>query len=103
MAFQLGFDIAVIVAVVWFWTRRTRPALHALRAEPRALRIGLAATIGLVVAVGLHAVALVAGTGELAANALRLLGGFVWIVVVGLGHPEYRFLRHATGTKPPGA
>jgi hypothetical protein len=100
---QLMFDAVVIALVTWFWTRRARPTLIALNAEPLALRLGLLATVLVVVAMGVHAFALAMGQDGLAASAVRLLGGFVWLVIVGVGHPEYRFLRHATGSRPPGA
>ena len=99
---QLLFDTAVIVVVIWFWARRARPTLIALRAEPLALRLGLLATVVLVVAMGVHAIALVMGQDGLAPTVVRVLGGFAWLVIVGVGHPQYRFLRHATGSRPPG-
>ena len=100
---QLLFDAVVIVGATWFWARRARPTLIALHAEPLALRLGLLATVVLVVAMGVHAIALAMGQDGLAPSAVRLLGGFAWLVIVGIGHPEYRFLRHATGSRPPGA
>ena len=100
---QLLFDAVVIAAVIWFWARRARPTLIALHAEPLALRLGLLATVVLVVALGVHAIAIVIGQDGLAASAVRLLGGFAWLVIVGIGYPQYRFLRHATGSRPPGA
>ena len=96
-----AYGAAVVIAVVpWFWARRASPRLIALRAEPLALRLGFLATVVLVVALGVHAVALAMGQDGIAANAVRLIGGFVWLVIVGVGHPEYRFLRHATGSRP---
>ena len=103
MTVQLLFDAVVIAVVTWFWARRARPMLIALHAEPLALRLGLLATVVLVVALGVHAFALAMGQDGIAASAVRLIGGFVWLVIVGVGHPEYRFLRHATGSRPPGA
>ena len=100
---QLVFDVLVIVGATWFWARRARPNLIALHAEPLALRLGLLATVVLVVVMGVHAVALAMGQDGLAPSAARLLGGFAWLVIVGIGHPEYRFLRYATGSRPPGA
>jgi hypothetical protein len=100
---QLLFDAVVIAVVIWFWARRARPTLVALHAEPLALRLGLLATIVLVVAMSVHGIAIVLGQDGLAASAVRLLGGFAWLVIVGVGYPEYRFLRHATGSRPPGA
>jgi len=99
---QLVFDAVVIAVVIWFWARRARPTLVALHAEPLALRLGLLATVVLVVAMCVHAIAIVMGQDGLAASAVRLLGGFAWLVIVGVGYPEYRFLRHATGSRPPG-
>ena len=96
---QIAFDVAVIAGLVWFWVRRARPALITLRAEPMALRLGLAATIVCAAAMATHLVAVAGGTGEAAATWIRIGGGLLWIVVVGLGYPQYRFLRHATGTK----
>jgi hypothetical protein len=100
---QLLFDAVVIAVVIWFWARRARPTLIALRAEPLALRLGLLATIVLVVAMGVHAIAIVMGQDGLPAALVRVLGGLAWLVIVGIGHPQYRFLRHATGSRPPGA
>jgi hypothetical protein len=100
---QLLFDAIVIVAAIWFWARRARPTLIAERAEPLALRLGLLATVGLVGAMGAHAIALALGQDGVAPSAVRLLGGLVWIAIIGVGHPEYRFLRHATHSRPPGA
>jgi UDP-N-acetylmuramyl pentapeptide phosphotransferase/UDP-N-acetylglucosamine-1-phosphate transferase len=100
---QFLFDAVVIAVVIWFWARRSRPTLVALHAEPLALRLGLLATIALVVVMGVHAIALAMGQDGLAASAVRLVGGFAWLVIVGVGHPEYRFLRYATGSRPPGA
>ena len=102
MSVQLVFDLLVIAALAWFWIRRAHPTLTALGARPRAIQLGLIATVVAIATLTLHVVTLVTGTGEVVANVLRLAAGFAWIVVVGLGHPEYRFLRHATGTKPPG-
>ncbi len=100
---QLLFDAVVMIAASWFWVRRARPTLAELGAEPLALRLGFLATIVLVAAMGVHAVALAMGQDGPGATAVRLLGGLVWIVIIGVGHPEYRFLRHATGSRPPGA
>jgi len=100
---QLLFDAVVIAVVIWFWARRARPTLIVLRAEPLALRLGLLATVVLVVALGVHAIALAMDQDGLAVSAVRLIGGFAWLVIVGVGHPEYRFLRYATGSRPPGA
>jgi len=100
---QLLFDAVVIAVVIWFWARRSRPTLVALHAEPLALRLGLLATVVLVVAMGVHAIALVMGQDSLVTSAVRLVGGFAWLVIVGVGHPEYRFLRYATGSRRPGA
>jgi hypothetical protein len=100
---QLLFDAVVIAVVIWFWARRARPTLVALRAEPPALRLGLLATAVLIVALGVHAIALAMGQDGLAVSAMRLIGGFAWLVIVGVGHPEYRLLRYATGSRPPGA
>ena len=100
---QLLFDAVVIAVVIWFWARRARPTLVALHAEPLALRLGLLATVVLVVAMGAHAITLATGQDGLAANAVRIIGGFAWLVIVGVGHPGYRFLRYATGSRPPGA
>ena len=58
---QLLFDAVVIVVVIWFWARRARPTLIALRAEPLALRLGLLATVVLVVAMCVHVIALAMG------------------------------------------
>jgi hypothetical protein len=99
---QLLFDAVVIAVVIWFWARRARPTLVALQAEPLALRLGLLATFVLVVTMSVHIIAIVMGQDGLAASAVRLLGGFAWLVIVGVGYPEYRFLRHATGSRPPG-
>ena len=99
---QIVFDVAVIAALTWFWVQRARPTLIALGAEPRALRIGLLATIVAIATLAIHVVADLADANEPLASWGRLVGGFVWIVAVGLGHPEYRFLRHATGTRRPG-
>ena len=99
---QILFDAAVIIGLSWFWLRRARPVLIAVEAEPMALRLGLAATAFAIVAVAAHLVASATGSGEAAAGWLRLAGGLVWIVVVGLGYPQYHFLRHATGTPRPG-
>jgi hypothetical protein len=100
---RLLFDAVVIVVASWFWARRARPTLVALHAEPLALRLGLVATVVLVVAMSVHAIALAMGQDGLAPTAVQLLGGLVWLMVVGIGHPEYRFLRHATGSRPPGS
>jgi hypothetical protein len=100
---QLLFDAGVIVVATWFWARRARPTLIALNAEPLALRLGLLATVVLIVAMGVHATALVMGQDGLAPSAVRLLGAFAWLLIVGVGHPQYRFLRYATGSRPPGA
>jgi hypothetical protein len=100
---QLLFDAVAIVAASWFWARRARPTLIALHAEPLALRLGLLATVVLVVALGVHAIALAQGQDGVAPSAVRLLGGLAWLVIIGIGHPEYRFLRHATRSRPPGA
>jgi membrane-bound metal-dependent hydrolase YbcI (DUF457 family) len=99
---QLLFDAVVIAGMAWFWLRRARPVLLAVGAQPMALRLGLAATLFAITAVAVHLVASATGNGEAAAGWLRLAGGFVWIVVVGLGYPQYHFLRHATGTERPG-
>jgi hypothetical protein len=100
---QLLFDAGVIVVATWFWARRARPTLIALNAEPLALRLGLLATVVLIVAMGVHAAALAMGQDGPAPSAVRLLGGFAWLLIVGVGHPQYRFLRYATGSRPPGA
>jgi hypothetical protein len=100
---QLLFDAVVIAVVIWFWVQRARPTLIALHAEALALRLGLVATVVLVVALGVHGVALTMGQDGLAPSAVRLLGGFAWLVMVGVGYHEYRFLRYATGSRPPGA
>jgi hypothetical protein len=99
---QIIFDIAIIAGLAWFWIRRARPALIAIGAQPLALRLGLGATVFAIGAIVAHLAAVTTGTAEAAAGWLRLAGGFVWIVVVGLGYPQYRFLRHATGTERPG-
>jgi hypothetical protein len=96
------FDAAVIAGMAWFWVRRARPTLLALQAEPRALQLALAATVIGISAMAIHFVAAAAGADGLVANAVRLLGGLVWIIIVGLGYPQYGFLRHATGSKRPG-
>jgi hypothetical protein len=70
---QLVFDAVVIAVVIWFWARSARPTLLAQYAEP------------------------------LAASAVRLVSGFAWLLIMGVGHPEYRFLRYATGSRRPGA
>ncbi len=101
MNIQLVFDAAVIAAMLWFWARRARPMLLTTRAEPLALRLGLAATALGVAAMALHFATVALGGDETLGSAVRLIGGFVWVVIVGLGYPEYRFLRHATGTKRP--
>lgn len=95
---QVLFDVAVVIGVTWFWIRRARPALLALAVEPLAIRLGVIATVIAVVAASLHGAATAANAGTGAAGVVLLAGGFVWIVVVGLGYPEYRFLRHATGS-----
>lgn len=99
---QIIFDVAIIAGLVWFWIRRARPALIAIEAQPLALRLGLGATILAIGAIAVHLAAITTGTWDVAAGWLRLLGGLAWIVVVGLGYPQYRFLRHATGTERPG-
>ena len=103
MNVQIVFDAVVIAGLAWFWLRRAQPALRALRAEPAALRLGLAATVIAIAAMGVHLVAVATMTGEGAATWIRIAGGLVWILLVGIGHPDYKFLRHMTGTKRPGA
>jgi hypothetical protein len=99
---QAAFDALVIVGMAWFLFARARPVLTALDARPMAGRLAVAATGVAIAAVAVHLVASLAGDVPVAIDALRLLGGLLWIVVVGLGYPQYRFLRHATGTKRPG-
>jgi hypothetical protein len=98
---QILFDAAVIAGLVWFWDRRARPALRAIHAEPLALRLGLAVTVLAAATIAVHLVAVATDTAEAAASWIRLAGGLAWIVVVGLGYPQYRFLRHATGSGRP--
>jgi hypothetical protein len=102
MNVQVVFDAAVIAGLAWFWFRRARPALLGLGAEPLALRLALAATIVGGIAMLAHLAAVATGTGESAATWIRIGGGLLWILIVGLGHPQYRFLRHLTRTKRPG-
>jgi len=99
---QVAFDVAVIAGIAWFWVRRARPALVAVGAEPLAHRLALAATLVAIVALLVHLAAAVNGTGEAAALWIRIGGGFVWVLIVGLGYPRYKFLRHMTGSKRPG-
>lgn len=99
MLIQVVFDIVVVAALAWFWARYARQALVTLRAEPLALRLGLAATLMAMVTTGVHAVSALAATAEDAAAWIRIAGGFAWIVVVGLGYPRYGFLRHLTGPR----
>lgn len=102
MNVQIAFDVAVIAGITWFWVRRARPALSTLGAEPLALRLALAATLVAIVALLVHLAAAVSGTGEAAALWIRIGGGFIWVVIVGLGYPRYTFLRHMTGSRRPG-
>jgi hypothetical protein len=99
---QAAFDVVVILGMAWFFVWRTRPVLAALDARPNAGRLALAATAVGITAAAIHLAAALTGEIPVLVDALRLLGGLVWILVVGLGYPQYRFLRHATGTKRPG-
>ena len=69
--------------------------------NPNTQRSGIAATVFGVAAMAIHFATVALGGDETVGSAVRLIGGFVWVLVVGLGYPEYRFLRHATGTKRP--
>lgn len=99
---QVAFDAVVILGMAGFFLWRTRPVLAALDARPNAERLALAATVAGTAAVAIHLLAALSGNVPAIVDGLRLLGGLVWILVVGLGYPQYRFLRHATGTKRPG-
>src|SRR5262245_33502466 len=99
---QVVFDTVAIAVLAWFWIFRVRPILTGLRAEPLALRLGLLATVIAIVGLVLHLVAVAVGADGFLANLVRVLGGLVWLVIVGIGYPRYYFLRHATGSRPPG-
>ena len=101
MIVQVVFDIVAIAAVSWFWLRMARPALEAQHAAPLALQLGLATTLFLVVTLLVHLTAMATLTAEVPATWLRVLGGFFWIVIVGLGFPRYGFLRSMTERRPP--
>ncbi len=101
MIVQVIFDIAAIAAVTWFWFRMARPALEGRRAARLALQLGLATTLFLVVTLLVHLAAMATLTAEVPATWLRVLGGFFWIVIVGLGFPRYGFLRSMTERRPP--
>jgi hypothetical protein len=100
---QVVFDIAAIAGVMWFWLRMARPALAAHRAAPLALQLALGTTLFLIVTLLVHLAAVATGTAEVPATWLRLLGGFFWIVIVGLGYPRYGFLRQMTERRTPRA
>lgn len=97
------FDVAAIAAVLWFWFRMARPALVARQAARLAVQLGLTTTLFLVVTLLVHLAAMATLTAEVPATWLRLLGGFFWIVIVGLGYPRYGFLRQMTERRRPRA
>jgi hypothetical protein len=103
VAVQIVFDLAAIAGVSWFWVRMARPALAAQHAASLAVQLGLATTLFLIVTLLVHLAAMATLTAEVPATWLRLLGGFFWIVIVGLGYPRYGFLRQLTERRPPGA
>jgi hypothetical protein len=96
MLIQVAFDIAAIAGVVWFWGRAAEPTLRALGARPLARHLGLGATLFATATLLVHLAAVLTGQGEVGATWLRILGGFFWIVIVGLGYPRYGFLRRMT-------
>ena len=80
----------------WFWPHCARPALQAHAVNSRVYRLVLAVSIGFVAVAGVNFIVALFGVTDRLGPAwwwVTTIAGFSWVLIVGLGWPQFTLLR----------